>query len=272
MSKHFKIIALLAFAVMSSKNVSAASCVIDRLHLADPAMSWDNRDSVGDLKASQFKVEQCEAPQGSIITNVRVNFGYYTNPNILANGLIWGNYGMTVSAGGVQASTTDTVISGVRPRSIESGSNLSAFNGMELNRVKFNVYSKVTNYSVDLECNHLQSEICKNFMSASYKLTIDYDAPAAIPSSPSQSQTIIDEFNQGITLMWSPVSEADYYEIDTHFIDSTLNTASTSEPHRYISYSPKMTWRDNKVSNRQFRIRACNSAGCSADTSIVSGK
>jgi len=263
MNKHWKIVAPFALLALSSANALSAECIIDRFNLADPALSWDNRDSIGDLKTSRFNAESCNVPQGSIITNVKLSYGYYTNPNILTKGLIWGNYGLTVSAGGVQASTNDAVVSGMRPRTIESSTNLSAFNGMELRQLSFNLYSKVTDYAVDLECNNIQPNVCADFMSAAYKVTVQYESPSAIPAQPSAPSVERVE-GDDVKLSWSSVMEADYYEVDIK-----LNNSWTL-PGRYISYAKQMQWQDIEIGEHAYRIRACNNAGCSATSEIAS--
>lgn len=262
MKKHWKVVAPLALLALSSANTLAAECVIDRFNLADPALSWDNRDSIGDLKASRFKAERCHVPQGSTIKNVKLGFGYYTNPNILTNGLIRGSYGLMLSAGGIQASTNDAVVTGMRPRSIESSTNLSAFNGMDLHGLHFSLYSKATDYSVDLECNNIQPNVCEDFMSAAYKITVQYEALPHIPTQPSAPKAKLTELHN-IALNWPSVTEADYYEVDVK-----RNNNSWTSAGRYISYSTTMHWQELGVGDRAYRIRACNSTGCSPNSNV----
>lgn len=247
-TKSFSSIVLSTLLLGCSALAQAGTCVLEEKTPGAPPMSWDDSDYVSETRYSSANLAACNIPTGSTIISVTGWFDAHAKESVLTNGLLYGDYVLTVSGGGVSQEVTATV-SAQGAVQISSTALLPLFNGLSLDGLQLSLTGQLRN-SVNLRCRDTNPAVCEDYMYFNHGISIEYDDPTA-PVAPSWVNASISNGND-ITISWASVADAAYYEREVR-----LNGGSWINRHSYTTTS--VTFYNQQERTYEYRVRACSS-------------
>ena len=245
---------LTLLSVVSSYAV-ADTCVINRNSTSNPAISWNHGDYVTTPKSSIYNPEACNVSGENEITGVRFAFTAVANRKHLTEGLLHGDYYLQLSANGITDSVR-AIVGASGLNSIGTSKTSHAFDGMSLSDFNMAVLGYLRN-ATSLRCrNNSNPNDCRNYMYYTYSIRVDYESFSAPPATPSSVNATL--WNDDITISWSDVSSAVWYEREV-----SLGGGTYQNTKFYNAPQTSVTFFDQQARTYRYRVRACNNYGCS---------
>ncbi len=237
-----------------SADVFSAECRISR-NVSTAPISWDNNQPVINSQLSRINPERCLAPPGSFITNTRIAFNFQSRASVLPDGLVFGDYSVSIFSSRGDVSVTPASVRTENVVGITNSGSTSALNGIDINGFSFNVFGRIRN-SANVTCSSSSPSECEDYIRAGYTIVFEYDDPLATPPRPSSVSAVLN--SDDITISWSNVSDAEFYEREV-----SLNGGDWYKRQTYNQPQTSVTFSNQRPRTYRYRVRACNTNGCS---------